>query len=149
MSRFVITGLPRSRTAWFSAYLTSGDVFCHHEAIPKNISLTGYPYVGTADCGYILCPDWVNSIGEHKLIIIHRDVNEVMASMKKIGLEDEIGYLPMLAEKLYKLDGFHIEFNEINKALPQIHKYLGIPDYNEERALLFIDMNIQLQEWRI
>jgi len=144
-NKFVITGLPRSRTAWFAAYLTQGDVLCYHEAFYNNLPLEGAPYVGTADCGYAL-KDW--GIGEHKLVVIHREPESVASSMRAIGLEDRFGYLPVLAEKLYKLDGLHVDFNEINERLEEIHDYLGLPGYDKKRAELFSTMNIQSMEWR-
>ena len=33
MSNFFITGLPRSRTAWFSTFFTGNNSFCYHEII--------------------------------------------------------------------------------------------------------------------
>lgn len=140
MNRFVITGLPRSRTAWFSAYLTQGDVICYHEAIPDGIELNLNE--GTADCGYAICP-----IPCEKLVIIHRDWREVSRSLSDIGLPDEIGYLPILAEMLYDLNGLHVDFCDINDRLEEIHNYLGLPGYSRERAELFINMNIQSKEW--
>ena len=146
VNKFVITGLPRSRTAWFSAYLTQGDVLCYHEAFYHHQPLEGAPYVGTADCGYAL-RDW--SIGKHKLVVIHRDYKDVAKSLKAIGLEDEIGYLPILAERLRELGGLHIEYSEIDERLKEIHDYLGLPRYDKKRAELFTKMNIQSMEWRV
>jgi len=145
MSKFVITGLPRSRTAWFAAYLTCGDVMCYHEAIPNNNQLSAN--TGTADCGYALCPDWVESIGRHKLVIIHRDCKEVAESMARIGLPDTTGYLPDLDRKLQKLNGLHVDFEDIDMRLEEIHNYLDLP-YDKKRAELFSGMNIQSNRWR-
>jgi len=120
---------------------------CYHEAIYNKQELSGYRNVGTADCGYVLCPDWVESIGQHKLVVIHRDYREVAQSVKDIDLEDTIDYLPKLAEQLRKLDGLHINFKDIDERLWEIHDYLDLP-YDKERAELFIGMNIQSREWR-
>ena len=120
---------------------------CYHEAIPNGNELTGYPHVGTADCGYALCDKWVDSIGEHGLVIIHRDPQEVSKSLDGIGIPDEIGYIPMLAEHLKKLKGLHVDFYDINARLEEIHDYLGIPGYTTERAGIFTNMNIKSMEW--
>ena len=145
MNKFVITGLPRSRTAWFAAYLTHGDVLCYHEAFYHHQQLEGAYHVGTADCGYAL-RDW--GIGKHGLVVIHRDYKDVAKSMRAIGLVDEIGYLPILAERLQELDGLHIEYSEIDDRIEEIHDYLGLPGYDKKRAELFSKMNIQSMEWR-
>jgi hypothetical protein len=120
---------------------------CYHEAIYNNQELTGYKYVGTADCGYCLCPEWVEEIGEHKLVVIHRDYKQVEQSLGAIGYPDSIGYLPELAKQLHQLDGLHVDFNDIDKQIMEIHDYLGVPGYDKNRAELFKDMNIQSTEW--
>lgn len=149
MNRFVITGLPRSRTAWFSAYLSSGDVFCYHEAIRDERPLEGYPHTGTADCGYLLCPDWVESIGEHKLVVIHRNPANVVNSLKKMGIgnKEEYEALESLATALGHLNGLHICYDEINDRLEEMHDYLCLPNYDENRADMFKPLNIQTMNW--
>ena len=146
MGKFVITGLPRSRSAWFSAYLSNGNVRCYHEAFYNRIALNGYEHVGTADCGYLLVPDLVKALGEHKLVIIHRDPKDVAESVAAVGLPDEIGFLPELAEMLEKLSGLHIGYNDIDERLEEMHEYLDIP-YDAVRAEQFKQLNIQAMEW--
>src|SRR5581483_3193569 len=55
---FLIVGLPRSRTAWLAAFLTGGEVHCHHELLrqckqwidyPQKLLATPAPIVGDAD----------------------------------------------------------------------------------------------------
>src|SRR5580700_9385789 len=40
---FIIMGLPRSRTAWLAAFLTDGDVHCHHELMRMCQTPSEYP----------------------------------------------------------------------------------------------------------
>ena len=51
--RFFITGLPRSRTAWMAAFMTSGNAVCLHE--PRNWAAMwnhdGAQHVGISDSG--------------------------------------------------------------------------------------------------
>lgn len=147
INRFVITGLPRMRSAWFSAYLTTGDVFCYYEAIKDSLPLNGYKHTGTADCGYLLRPEWVESIGEHKLVVIHRNLNDVLESAEELGLTANIELLPYLNDKLYELDGLHVDFDDINDRLLEIHNYIGLPCFNKDRANMFINMKIQTKQW--
>jgi len=143
--RFVITGLPRSRSAWFAAYFSEGDSICVHEASLNGWPDTSHPDQGTADCSYILLKEWFESIGEHKLIIIHRNIFEVEDSLKRIGtlVSDLYG----MAESLNALDGLHVNYNDINDRLEDIHGYLGLP-FDRTRAELFKTLNIQSEKYR-
>jgi len=150
-NRFVITGLPRSRTAWFSAYLTTGDCICYHEAAAHGDDMDAdYAHVGTGESGYVLLPDWVRSLGTHKLVVIHRDPDEVdksLSALKDDTVKDKGWLLTAMATQLRALRGLHIEYEAINDSLPEIHEYLGLP-YSQERADLFTNLNIQSQDWR-
>lgn len=102
--------------------------------------------MGTADCGYVLCDDWVKSIGKHKLVIIHRDYSEVIKSLISIGMPTEnLSGIPTMLEKL---NGLHIDFDDINKRLKEIHDYLELPGFDRMRARLFTNMNIQSMDWK-
>jgi hypothetical protein len=149
-NNFVITGMPRMRSAWFAAYLTQGDVLCYHEAIhsEETLQTAGYSHVGTADSGYILSPDWIEAAPAHKLVIVHRPVDDVVRSLKGIGQSDTRWLLEAMGPKLRQLEGLHIEFDDINDKLEDIHDYLGLPGYDEERADLFANLNVQSQDWR-
>jgi len=138
------------RSAWFAAYFTQDDTLCYHEAIHGDdpMSVPGYKHVGTADSGYILSPDWVEANPDVKLVVINRDTDDVVRSLKSIGQSDTRWLLEAMKPRLAKLDALHIDFEDINDSLPEIHDYLGIPGYDEERARLFCNLNIQSQDWR-
>lgn len=87
---FFITGLPRSRTAWFAVAATTDDSMCHHEPTTRFkrwedcfvLWRTGrHHYTGISD----------NSLGFHirqiiaeaapRVLIIDRDIEEVEASL--------------------------------------------------------------------
>jgi hypothetical protein len=144
MGKFVITGLPRSRTSWFAAYLTHGDTFCHHEAIHfgKPMFMPGYTHIGNADSGYPMHPKWAEELGDHKVVVIHRDIDEVVASLAYVGVHDVRPVLNEIYHNMDRLDGLHVAFEHINSHLPEIHEYIEVP-YDEERAKLFLAMNIE------
>lgn len=147
VGRFVITGLPRMRSAWFSAYLSQGDVHCFHEGIFFDEKLTGFPYAGTADGGgYLIRPEWVDSIGDHQLVVIHRDPEDVARSLADINIPKGLD-LELMAEQLEHLGGLHVDFSDIDERLKEIHEYLKLPGYSKRRADLFIGLNIQAREW--
>jgi len=147
---FLITGLPRSRTAWFSAYLTQGDVLCTHEAVAHKLPMTSenHRYVGTADSGYILDPDWMEEYEGIKIVIIERDTQECIDSLNKLIPADCTWLLNSMAKALKKVDALRVPFYDIADNLEAIHDYLGLPGYSQERAVLFSILNIQAQEWR-
>lgn len=148
MGKFVITGLPRSRTAWFSAYLSTGDTFCHHEAIYHNLpmDLEGYANVGNSDSGYVLRPQWGEEQDEHKIVVIHRDIDEVRASLAAVGVFDARELLLDCSDKLEDLHGMHMNFNQVNDKLEDIHNYIGVP-YDPDRAKLFKTLHIEPMEF--
>lgn len=106
---FVVTGLPRSRTAWLSVALTHGPVRCAHEALlwDKDRSARWAAHgglVGNSDSGYLL-----NPIPEGaKLIVVRRDPAEALRSylglFKSEAHEAIRAAWPGLVEQVYKLD---------------------------------------------
>jgi len=149
-NNFLITGLPRSRTAWFAAYLTQGEVLCTHEAIAHKLPMTSenHKYVGTADSGYVLDPDWMEEYDGIKIVIIERDTQECIDSLNGLIPQDCSWLLRSMARALGKVDALRVPFYDIERNLEEIHDYLGLPGYSQERATLFSALNIQAQEWR-
>ena len=92
---FIIYGLPRSRTAWLSMFLTYGEWTCHHEKamfmrkLSDVVELFSTPNTGSAETGAsygrcllkFLVPDI-------KEVVILRSVDDVMNSLLKIQLEE-------------------------------------------------------------
>ena len=91
---YYITGLPRSRTAWFANFFTYGDSFCYHEAskfwthkksMADVMSGVDARYIGNSDSGLVLCFDKViNDNPAAKWVIVKRDQNEVERSLRRI-----------------------------------------------------------------
>lgn len=93
-NKFLITGLPRSRTAWLSALFSTERVICWHEPINKFGSigavknmldnLTGYQCVGISDSSVGIEADFYMSyFFEHRIVIINRKEDEVLKSLIK------------------------------------------------------------------
>ena len=123
---FFIAGLPRSRTAWLANLLTTKDSFCFHEVIGRTGMLPERTdkYVGSAEtCSYLI-PEG------SKTVIIHRSVDDCMASMAKSFdiTNAELDLLRAAFEvesvALYKLSGLHIDFEDIDDNIEHIWKYL-------------------------
>lgn len=107
-----------------------------------------HKYVGTADSGYVLDPDWMEKYEGIKIVIIERDTQECIDSLNKLIPKDCSWLLRSMDKALKKVDGLRVPFYDIEDNLKNIHDYLGLPGYSQERAVLFSILNIQAQEWR-
>lgn len=99
MSNFVVYGLPRSRTAWLSEFLTYKDHSCLHEAAITLRSLeefkeyfsrgnTGVSETGIAQGWWLVnhaCP----SI---KTVVVKRPISEVVSSLMELDLSGIASY---------------------------------------------------------
>ena len=91
---YIIYGLPRSRTAWLSMFLTYKDCTCHHEkamfmrSMQDVRDLFSAPNTGSAETGapYGRCLiKWL--IPNIKEVVILRPVDECVESLMKIDFE--------------------------------------------------------------
>lgn len=100
MKTFLITGLPRSRTAWLANLFTTGHVYCQHDGLRKTapdkwadaIRAPNRPVCGIADSIVpLLIPDARRAgLLSGPVIVSWRDRDEVLSSMSKaFGLDGE------------------------------------------------------------
>jgi hypothetical protein len=87
MSKYFITGLPRSRTTWMSRYMPN----CVHEPIAEmrnieNLIDVYARYDGVSDSGLGLWIDWILANIKPKTLIIERDIGEVEKSLEAMGM---------------------------------------------------------------
>lgn len=90
---FLITGLPRSRTAWLSAFFTVGDCFCHHELsgscktiteVQMMMLLDDFPFCGNSDSGALLILDeLIELIPGLRIVYVVRDEIDALSSFAK------------------------------------------------------------------
>ena len=105
-------GLPRSRTAWLSQFLSYRDWFCAHEQLRymRNLddvkSWLSQPKTGTSETA--AAPFWrliLKYAPETKFVIIRRPVHEVVESLMNVELFDEPKYdRSVLYENISRLD---------------------------------------------
>ena len=136
--KFFILGLPRSRTAWLSAYFG-----CLHEALryfPNYDDFLDTSYRGDSTTVY---HEICHFIDDYPKVFIHRPVMEVYDSI--INLFGQVpDDLLKWDEELHAGDGLHVEYQDINKRLPEICEFIGLP-YNKNRDYL-MNKNIQNQK---
>ena len=144
--RFVITGLPRTRTAWFAAYFMGvKDTICYHEAsFMGNEMDVPYRNIGNSEAG--VPQEWLDEFKPQKIVVVHRPVAEVERSLEIIGQPVKKGFIEALEERNQGIDGLHVDFYDIN--IEKIHDYLGLAGHDPYRAALFADMNVQSKHWR-
>ena len=145
MSRqFFITGLPRSRTAWFSAFLNAHpDVRCWHDGLngchdPAHFvskmdmhgAMKGYR-IGNADSGLPLC-NLHAMFPNAPVVIIHRNfIDSVHSLMEALDMTNPtdalLDAMNTTKRRLTELDGLHVGYDEIDKRMPEIMEWIGIP----------------------
>ena len=148
---FFITGLARSRTAWFANYFSTGEVFCYHEAMNNVTCKDDYwdrmncpepLHVGNSDSGLCMggyiegCP----------LVIIERDLDEVEDSLVKKGFPGCRSVLEEAQKALDKMVGLRIPFDHINSRLEEIHAACVTTPFDERRAEQLINLKVELNE---
>jgi len=157
---FLVTGFPRSRTAWLANFLTYGESFCFHEAINgcydwktyfKKLSNVNCKYVGNSDSGVALSP-LVKQMPEiMPVVIIERDKLDVIDSLENIyGEEYEETIFQIVTQiglNLSKVENaLRIPFEYINENLSEICMHCIGTEMNENRAESLINMNIQTKQ---
>lgn len=158
---FLVLGLPRSRTAWLSNFLTYGDrSLCYHDLSRKCNTLDdfyGYTskpfeYVGVSDTALHMYP-WFDSIADKsRILVIKRDVSDsinsslnLLQDYNKYDIINNILYNNyVLSSIIDKYKPLVIDFNDIDNRLEDIWNYLlpNIP-YNRYRTDLLLSQNIQ------
>lgn len=156
---FLITGLPRSRTAWFAAFMSLGQTICFHEPLkhlsdiselPDALRSVNHMHVGASDSGAGYFLPWItqNLMGM-PILVIDRDVDDVAASMAGIGLPMGRA-LTLLSDRLLAVKGrpgvMWVSFDSLNnkRIMQKIwwHLMPGVA-FDEERYELFKDLRIE------
>ena len=132
-SNFYIAALPRSRTAWLSNLFCGRQSFCFHEALARFGSLPDRPekYVGSAETCVDLIPKGA------RVLLIHRSAEECLESVRNsftlppnIDLDEGLFQAKIekdfrrIEKELHQMEGFHIDFYDIDDRLDEIWKYL-------------------------
>ena len=129
---FFITGLPRSRTAWFSAFMTASGYPCLHEGVDGCHSIDEYLIkvdgVSDSNTGFAFIG---NPLPDRPILIIHRE-----------GRHKDNAFLHDACDKLNSLAGLHVDFDDIDKRMEEIFKHLTGNDLNANIYDLFRHLNI-------
>lgn len=153
---FVITGLPRSRTAWTAAYLTHGETFCIHEGLKLCANGVGalrkaFPrhaiYRGISDPAAALAQDkFIAEFPLAKWIIIERPYKDVEMALKRANApSDGLHIIQAKLEELRaKVDPLVIPFQDLNQCIENMARHINPAwDHSKERRDMMLSLNIQ------
>ena len=156
---YLITGLPRSRTAWLANYLTVGSSFCYHEGLKNCFDIGDLrmmkkaPYTGNSDSSAVFFVDEMKNLFPHmKIVIIDRNYQDVLNSLKDEYSGPYTNYLvsatktsKKYVEKNY--DHMLVKYKDINDRLDEIAAYC-IPDQEitEERKKMLLELKVEVSK---
>jgi len=148
-----ITGLPRSRTAWLSVFMSQSDVYFYHEAVNGCYSIEEYKdkIKGFGDSSTGLVSLGVDIIQDSKVVIINKTDEQIEKCVKwcdhTYGMDSRDFILDINA-KLKKLDGLHVNQSDIDNRLSEIWRHLVDTPWNDE-YLRLTKFNIQVKSNKI
>lgn len=139
--KYFLTGLPRTRTAWFSEFLPDclhegmSGCYSHKEYISKLVG-------GDSSCGLMYFPIR-RYFHDAPIVIIERDFEDVVESLKAINLfnDNVLKELIEASHLLRKMNGLRVDYNNID--LEEIWNYLIGDGFDINRANEFSMRNIQ------
>ena len=123
---FNIIGMPRSRTAWLANLFTYEGVTCLHDWWGENREPAGELFAYSDSMYHIYYNPSVTAF-------IHREVDEVMASlMKAFDFPDNTNFdeleAALYSQKSYmeRSEGYHIDYRQLedNKKIAEMWEYL-------------------------
>lgn len=153
---FFITGMPRSKTAWFSAYFTFDNFRCHHEMLANRglLSILTHKgndqiFEGDSDSGLLNHWEDITISEKAKWLVVQRDFEECKRSCLAFGLSEHIimrskSAFDLLIEAKNRDEDFMIiPFNFNLMDLEKACCFLGMK-YDHNRSIEMMALNIQM-----
>lgn len=156
---FIITGMPRARTAWLANYLTSGSVLCEHEALSRfttpdecatwllERTATGRP-TGMSDSGAVYFADALAAaLPGAKWVVIRRTVYDCEASFQQehgIGV-DLWAHKRKMDDAIMRQRPLVVDFKDIDVRAREIAEHCvpgWVHDEDRHRMLLRFDVRL-------
>ena len=163
--KFFVTGLPRSRTAWMSAFLSTGETLCYHEPsyqiakieeLPRLYDSTFYRHIGVSESGLGFHIEWILENIKCRTLIIERDIGDVEESMREMGIPmDRFYYCDLLLQTLLDVKNHPlvkwVHFNSLvhKRVMQDIYWWLmpGMA-FDEQRWEQFSEFKIEIADPR-
>lgn len=156
MAPFVIFSLPRSRSAWLSAYLSRPGAIVGHDigigcASPEEFLARLSHRRGTCETGAAFA--WRLMPGNIHKIVVNRPVEEVCASLARFGIDgiaDEIERRAAHLAEISAIPGtLTIDWRELSHlpAIVELHQHCGVP-FDHAWFAMMAELNIQVDVMR-
>lgn len=162
--RFIVFGLPRSRTAWLSTLFTAGPVFCWHDlsgrcessdSIADKLTMDGVSSCGVSDPGLVLWADQVISkLPGARLAYVRRDPSECAHSLARVTGGTASDCTPIIEEMNEALDeaqakhgGHVVSFRDLDSedAMRELWWHLvPLVRFPKAHWLKMRDLNVQI-----
>lgn len=150
MDSYFVAGLPRSRTAWLSVFLSQSRQYCYHEAIDGCYSISDYKDkikgCGDSSTG-LMTIDVQKLYPKSKIVIITKNSEQLencIGWCNEFYNMDSREFMLEQQEKLLKLDGLRINQSDISNRLEDIWSHLIGTEWNDIYKRL-VGFNIQVQ----
>lgn len=160
---FWVTGLPRSRTAWFAVAMRGPGSHCFHELTTDTASFDDLrclwllgekgQHRGNSDSACALYAARILAEIRPRTLVIERPMGEVIASLSRLYSRDMAHLAPLLERLNASLSGAHPLIKRVRiadltdrEALIEAANWL-VPGHGE-RAAALTDMNIQVTQER-
>lgn len=124
---FYITGLPRTRTAWFSALFTGHEMYCFHEVLKYADEIEDIPsiingrrefYVGASGSDFPFYFERVMSSPKAPVVVVERNIYEVRKSLRELFGDDDYELLLETNEKLEEVKNLPnvlvVDYNDLD-----------------------------------
>ena len=126
-----------------AAFLTDGDVLCHHELMKfcktKAEFYQSFRHptlrIGNSDSGLPLT-EFQQVFPNAPTVIIERPLDDVLQSLHDIEILAPREFLEDMQSRLSKLNGMRVEFDNLDRQMADICDYIGVP-YKREKHDLF------------
>lgn len=145
-----VFGLPRSRTAWLSVFLSQSGVRFHHEALDGCRTIKEYSdkikYCGDCTTGFYLLEN-SDILEDKKIVVITKSNDELKRCISWCDSEygiDSADIINAWNEKLNRIGGLKIKQSEIDENLEKIWRYLTDKPWDNVYTDI-VKMNIQVK----
>jgi len=160
---FLITGLPRSRTAWLSCFLSIGVVFCYHDLTARThgprdfvekVLSTPAECVGVSDSGLLLCLDEVLLEFEKQgaapiVLLVKRPIEDAKPAFEKAcgNAPGASAVIDRVCARLEAAPYQSVAFNKLDSSLQLIWEFCtgGAHKFPEYHAARMLTLNVQVK----
>lgn len=147
MIEYMVCGMPRSRTAWLSVFLSDDSGLCLHEGINGCNSHSEYLNKfknGITGDSTTAAKELSAAKVDCEKIIILRDPKECKQQCDALFGEISLDYYQDQFDYLTTLGGLVVDFNDINDNLRDIWEHVKDSKFNPLRAEKMKGLNVQV-----